>query len=90
MAEEMRTVVYVGPLRPGVTVGKPGRAGAVDAVYGVPVEIPATLAERLLQQGVWSGDVPTAPETKAAPKRKPETTTDAGASASDGERGDDA
>ncbi len=62
MADAKRTVVYVGPLRPGVTVGKLGRRGAVDALYGVPVDVPEAQAEQLLQQvGVWA-----APEDGAA------------------------
>lgn len=57
-------VMYVGPLRPGVTVAETGTFCA----YRSPVEFPAELAERLLRQACWAPvpAVPTPPQAVEA------------------------
>jgi hypothetical protein len=49
-------VVYVGAL-PGVTISATG----THAQRGIPVEVPADVAERLLEQATWA-----TPKKKAA------------------------
>jgi hypothetical protein len=41
---------YVGPLRPGVEISGLGIVAEVD----VPVEVPQSVAQRLLEQDVWA------------------------------------
>lgn len=61
MANEQTSVVYVGPHTEGVEV--PWRGAVIIAGRGVPVDVPAELAESLLEQATnWQP----ATKTKAA------------------------
>jgi len=47
------TLIYQGPL-PGVVISE----GGIEAPRGVPVQVPAAVAERLLQQPTWKQAAP--------------------------------
>lgn len=56
-------VIYVGPQRPGVTIVQTG----TFAPFGVPVQVPAELAGRLLDQPVWAAAPVPPPEAGDTP-----------------------
>ena len=57
-------LTYIGPHSGGVAVPLP-TGGTLDAPHGEPVDVPDTLAARLLEQpGNW--ERATTPKTKAA------------------------
>jgi pyruvate/2-oxoglutarate dehydrogenase complex dihydrolipoamide acyltransferase (E2) component len=63
----MKTVYYHGPYTEGVEVPFPNGGGAF-AEHGEPTEVPDELADRLLEQEIWS-DSARGPKEPPAPSK---------------------